>query len=120
MKKNVPALRLVTAADTATATPSLSPEMIAAFGDVAIVAREGLLAMCVATGMAVMQAMFAEEITAACGPKGLHDPGRTAVRHGSEHGSVELGGRRVEVTRPRARTTAGTEVPLASYDAFAA
>ena len=120
MKKNVPALRLVTADDTATATPGLSPEVLAALGDIAGTAREGLLAMCVATGMAVMQTMFEAEITAACGPKGRHDPERTAVRHGSERGSVELGGRRVEVTRPRARTVAGAEVPVSSYQAFAA
>jgi len=120
MKKNVPALRLVTDADTATAAPSLPPEVLAALGDIAGTAREGLLAMCVATGMAVMQTMFEAEITAACGPKGKHDPERTAVRHGSERGSVELGGRRVEVARPRARTVAGVEVPLTTYQAFAA
>ena len=120
MKKNLPALRLVTADDTATATSGLGPEVLAALGDIAGTAREGLLAMCVATGMAVMQTMFETEITAACGPKGRHDPERTAVRHGSERGSVELGGRRVEVTRPRARTTAGAEVPVSSYQAFAA
>src|SRR5437660_1242289 len=57
---------------------------------------------------------------AACGPKGKHDPQRTAVRHGAGRGSVVLGGRRVPVTRPRARTTDGTEVPVAAYQLFAA
>jgi len=42
------------------------------------------------------------------------------VRHGSGRGSVTLGGRRVPVDRPRARTTDGHEVPLASYAQFAA
>ena len=51
--------------------------------DIAGAAREGLLAMSVAAGMAVMQAMFEAEIAEACGPKGKHDPNRTAVRHGS-------------------------------------
>ena len=34
------------------------------------------------------------------------------MRHGIEKGSVTLGGRRVSVTRPRARTIDGHEVPL--------
>jgi hypothetical protein len=51
--------------------------------DVAGAAREGLLAMSVATGLAVMQAMFEAEITAITGPRGKHDPDRVAVRHGS-------------------------------------
>src|SRR6266498_5836154 len=70
--------------------------------------------------MAVMQAMFDAEIATACGPKGRHDPDRTGTRHGRENGSVVLGGRRVPVTRPRARTVDGHEVPLAAYRLFAA
>jgi len=42
------------------------------------------------------------------------------VRHGTEKGSVTLGGRRVEVIRPRARTLNGQEVPLQAYSEFAA
>jgi len=91
-----------------------------ALADIAGAAREGLLAMSVAAGLAVMQAMFDAEITAACGPKGQHDPDRAAVRHGSGEGSVVLGGRRVPVTRPRARTVDGHELPLAAYQLFAA
>jgi transposase-like protein len=70
--------------------------------------------------MAVMQAMFDAEIAAACGPRGKHDPDRAAVRHGAGRGSVVVGGRRVPVARPRARTTDGGEVPLVSYRLFAA
>src|SRR5438034_9478362 len=73
-----------------------------------------------AAGMAVMRAMFDAEITAACGPKGKHDRGRSAVRHGAGRGSVVLGGRRVPVSRPRARTTDGGEVALSTYRLFAA
>jgi hypothetical protein len=36
--------------------------------------------------------------------KGGHNPDRTAKRHGHEDGEVTLGGRRVAVRRPRART----------------
>jgi putative transposase len=43
---------------------------------------------------------------------------RTASRHGRAAGSVVLGGRRVTVTRPRARSSEG-EVALDTYAAFA-
>ncbi len=98
----------------------LPQEISLALADIAGAAREGLLALSVATGLSVMQAMFEAEITAATGPKGRHDPDRTAVRHGTERGSVTLGGRRLPVRRPRARTTDGHEVPLQTYVQFAA
>jgi putative transposase len=48
------------------------------------------------------------------------DAARSEVRHGRERGSVTLGGRRAAVTRRRARTVDGTQVPRATYQAFAA
>jgi transposase-like protein len=100
--------------------PDLPEEIALAMTDIAGAAREGLMAMSVAAGMAVMQAMFEAEIAGVAGPKGKHDPERAAVRHGQGHGSVTLGGRRVPVDRPRARTTDGHEVPLNTYTHFAA
>jgi hypothetical protein len=74
--------------------------------EIAGAAREGLLAMSVAAGMAVMLAMFEAEMAEACGPKGAHDPNRAAVRHGRGPGSVTLGGRKVAVIDPgRAQPT---------------
>ena len=98
----------------------LSGALSVALADIVHVAREGLLALSVATGMSVMQAMFEAEVTAVAGPKGKYDPERVAVRHGTEKGSVTLGGRRVPLTRPRARTVDGHEVPLQAYAHFAA
>src|SRR3954471_22606673 len=69
--------------------------------------REGLLALAVGTGLQVMAAIMEADVTAACGPKGRHDPERTATRHGHGAGSVSLGGRRVPVQRPRMRGVAG-------------
>jgi putative transposase len=70
--------------------------------------------------MQVMAAMLEESVTAICGPRGKHDPDRTAVRHGTEAGSVVLGGRKVPVPRPRVRTADGTaEVAVPAYEAFA-
>ena len=123
--KTVPTLRLVLKPDAPAeldelGVADLPAEVRLALTDIAGAAREGLLAMSVAAGMAVMRAMFDAEITAACGLKGKHDPERTAVRHGAGRGSVVLGGRRVPVTRPRARTVDGGEVPVAAYRLFAA
>jgi transposase-like protein len=123
--KTVPTLRVVSRTEAPAGLDELGvtdlpAEVRLALTDIAGAAREGLLAMSVAAGMAVMQAMFDAEITAACGPKGKHDPDRAAVRHGAGEGSVVLGGRRVPVTRPRARTVDGHEVPLAAYRLFAA
>jgi putative transposase len=117
--KTVPTVRLAEAADAA-GLPELPEEIQLAVTDIAGAVREGLLAMSVAAGMAVMQAMFEAEIAEACGPKGKHDLGRAAVRHGTGPGSVTLGGRKVAVTRPRARTVDGHEVPLTSYAHFGA
>ena len=64
--------------------------------------------MAVGAGLQVMAAMMEADVTAVCGPKGKHDPARTAVRHGSEAGSVTLGGRRVPVPRPRMRAADGS------------
>jgi hypothetical protein len=60
-----------------------------------------------------------ENVTAVCGPKGKHDSGRAAVRHGTEAGSVALGGRRVPIERPRMRAVDGTgELAVPAYELF--
>ena len=50
------------------------------------------------------------------GPKGKHNPDRTAVRHGHEDGAVTLGGRRVEV-QPAADADRGRRARGAAGDA---
>src|SRR5271157_3332010 len=106
--KTVPTIRLADTTDAA-ALPDLPQEIQLAMTDIAGAAREGLLAMSVAAGMAVMAAMFEAEVAEVCGPKGKHNRDRAAVRHDSGRGSVTLGGRRVAVERPRARTLDGYE-----------
>src|SRR3954449_2569865 len=81
--------------------------------------REGLLSLAVGTGLQVMAAIMEADVTAVCGPKGCHDPQRTATRHGRGAGSVTLGGRRVPVSRPRMRAVDGSgEVPVPAYELF--
>ncbi len=81
-------------------------------------AEAGLLGLAVQVGLRVLQELMDQEVTAIAGPKGRHNPQRTAVRHGVEDGYVFLGDRRVPVTHPRVRTTIGQEVPLTTYQTF--
>ena len=83
-------------------------QVIVSMAEIAESAREGLLALAVGTGLQVMAAMFGEDAERLCGPEGKHNPGRAGYRHGSEAGSVTLGGRRVPVTRPRVRAADGS------------
>ena len=101
------------------AAMALPTSVNVAMADIAATMREGLLAMAVGAGLSVMAALMEESVTALCGPKGKHDPVRSAVRHGSEDGSVTLGGRRVGVRRPRVRSADGAkELPVPAYELF--
>src|SRR3974390_25399 len=111
--KTVPTIRVADTTD-AVVLPDLPEEIALVMTDVAGAAREGLLAMSVAAGMAVMQALFEGEIAAAAGPKRRHDPNRAAVRHGGGRGSVTLGGRPGAGGRPRARPPEGHAGPVPS------
>jgi putative transposase len=94
-------------------------QVVVSMAEIAEAAKEGLLALAVGTGLQVMAAMFEEDVARLCGPDGRHNPDRAGYRHGSEAGSVTLGGRRVPVTRPRVRAADGSgELHLPSYDLF--
>jgi transposase-like protein len=91
-----------------------------ALGELVHSAKDGLLALSVGVGLGVLAEMLEEEVDEVVGPKGKHDPDRTAVRHGHEDGEVTLGGRRVQVRRPRVRSADGeSEVELHTYRHFA-
>jgi transposase-like protein len=90
-------------------------------GEIVGDAKEGLLALAVRTGMAVLEEVMEWEVDRVVGPKGRHDEDRAAKRHGHARGEVTLGGRRVAVTRPRVRSADDAhEVSLDSYRQFAA
>jgi putative transposase len=94
-------------------------QVIVSMAEIAESAREGLLALAVSTGLQVMTAMFDEDVTALCGREGKHNADRAGYRHGTEAGSVTLGGRCIPVTRPRVRAADGAgELHLPSYDLF--
>jgi hypothetical protein len=98
------------------------PEQVTiALGELAGAAREGLLALAVGTGIGVLGELLAADVERLAGPKGRHNPERAAVRHGTQHGRVTLGGRRVRVDRPRVRSADGAaELALPTWQAFAA
>ena len=109
----------VTTADEGLHQP-LPERVEQALGELAEQAREGLMALSVAVGLRVLGEMMAEEATEIAGPKGRHDPDRTAKRHGTERGSVTLGGRRLRIRRPRLRSADDrSEIRLGSYEHFA-
>jgi len=105
----------------ATSDEAVLPERVQeALGQLVGAAKEGLLALSVGVGLGVLTELMDEEVDDVVGPKGKWNAERTAVRHGHEAGEVTLGGRRVEVQRPRVRTADGdAEVPLQTYEHFA-
>ena len=99
---------------------ALPPSVQDALGELVNAAKDGLLALSVGVGLGVLAEMLEAEVAGVVGPKGKRNPDRTAVRHGHEAGEVTLGGRRVGVPRPRARTAdGGHEVTLGTYTHFA-
>jgi hypothetical protein len=94
----------------------LPDEVQVALTDIAEAAREGLLALSVSTGLAVLAEMMETERIGLCGPIHVKDPDRVATRGGTTPTSVVLGGRRVPIRRPRAHRTDGSgEVELETF-----
>src|SRR3954468_9882950 len=117
-------MRTVSAASVAAnreGIEGVAPSVLEALGELAGAAKEGLLALSVGVGLGVLHELMEAEVDEVVGPKGRHDADRTAVRHGHDPGEVTLGGRRVPVSRPRARSADGQqEVELGTYRHFAA
>jgi Transposase, Mutator family len=112
-------MKKVQVEEVASAGSGLPERVLEALGELVGAAKEGLLALSVGVGLGVLGELMAEEVEGVCGPRGRHDPERVAYRHGSDDGEVTLGGRRVQVQRPRVRAKDGGEVPLGSYEHFA-
>jgi putative transposase len=82
--------------------------------------REALFDTVMVAGVGFVGEVLEEERTSICGPRYQHDPERRALRAGSVSSSLSLGGRRVEVDRPRARSVHGRELTLPSWRAWSA
>jgi putative transposase len=103
-----------------TANDGAVPEAVTvAMAEIAEDMGEGLLALAVGAGLQVMATLMQADVAAVAGPRGKHNPDRVGVRHGTERGSVTLGGRRVPVDRPRVRAVDGSvELVVPVYELF--
>jgi putative transposase len=82
--------------------------------------REALLDTVVVSGLQYVGEVLEEERTELCGVRYGHDPERRASRAGWMASSLTLGGRRVQVERPRVRSREGHELTLPSWRAWSA
>lgn len=86
--------------------------------DLLVDMRAELMELAVASGLKVFHTMLEADRTAICGPRYQHHAERAASRAGTVPGEVVLGGRKVQIRRPRVRAE-GHEVALPTFEAFA-
>ena len=77
--------------------------------------HEELYGVVTRLGLLALQGMLQHEVAGLCGPRYVRGQGDRPSRSGTTTGSLALGGRRVEVQRPRARHN-GREVPLKTWE----
>lgn len=97
---------------------SQEPRALVLVASVAAAAREGLHELVVRSGLGVLGAMLEADREALCGPRYAHSE-HGAHRAGHAPGELAMGGRRVAVKRPRARSVDGQELPLPTWEHFA-
>jgi putative transposase len=102
-----PALRVVPAAPV-----QLSFNIEGVLRDV----RHAFHGLCVAAGKQVLAAMMEADRQALCGARNVPDAQRRAVRGGTTRSSVVLGGQRIAITKPRARSLERGELALPTFD----
>lgn len=78
-------------------------------------AQSAFYGLCIQAGKEVLAAMMEADRIALCGPKGVPDVGRCAVRGGTTRSAVVLGGQRIAVKRPRARAVDAGELELPTF-----
>jgi putative transposase len=86
--------------------------------DLLIDTRAELTELVVRSGMKVLEAMLEEDRGAVCGPRYVHQAEREAGRAGTTTSAVVLGGRKVQIRRPRVRA-GKQEVSLPTFEAMA-
>jgi putative transposase len=101
-----PALRVVSAAPV-----QLSLNVEGVLRDV----QHAFYGLCVNAGKQVLAAMMEADRVALCGVKNVPDVQRRAVRGGTTQSSVVLGGQRITVTKPRARSLKHGELELPTF-----
>ena len=101
-----PALRVVPAAQVQVSLP-----IQGVLQDV----KHAFYGLCITAGKQVLAAMMEADRVALCGPKGVPDAERRAVHGGSTRSAVVLGGQRMGIKRPRARSVDAGEMELPSF-----
>src|SRR6266849_8660557 len=82
--------------------------------------REALYETVIGAGLACVDEALEAERVALCGARYEHAVDRKALRAGHAGSSLVLGGRRVAVNRPRARSVEGRELRLPSWREWSA
>ena len=85
--------------------------MLAAMSNV----TQDFQSLCINAGRQVLSAMMEQERTALCGPKWIPNPKRQAGRYGNANSLIVLGGRQIEIKRPRVRSRGAGERELPSF-----
>ena len=91
-----------------TVTVHMPLPMLAAMTEVS----HSFQSLCVDAGRQVLAAMMEHERTTLCGPNWIPNPQREAGRAGSTRSLIVLGGRQIEIKRPRARSANAGEREL--------
>ena len=91
---------------------------LALIAGVAATVREGLHELVVRSGLGVVAAMFEADREALCGRRYEHSE-HAAHRAGHVAGELAMGGRRVQMKRPRVRSVSGRELKLPTWESFA-
>lgn len=81
--------------------------------------RRGLREFIVEAGIQALEGLLEDERTRICGPRYRHATDRRGVRAGHAPGELVLGGRRIRIRRPRARSADGDrEIHLPVWEQF--
>ena len=102
-----PALRVVPAVPV-----QLSLSVQGVLADV----QHAFYGLCVAAGKQVLAAMMEADRRALCGAANVPDARRLAVRGGTTRSAVVLGGQRIGIKRPRARSLEHGELALPTFE----
>jgi len=81
-------------------------------------ACQGLLNLSVDLGLMVFRQMMEDEAAKMVGPRGKHNSGRTAYRHGKEKTQIVLGGAKIKTDRIRVRGLDASEMQFDTLALF--
>lgn len=111
MKKSLTKSIRIAQCSFANVVPVAVPPLAAVLSEV----KSAFFGLCVHAGKQVLASMMEADRVELCGPKGRPDAQRRALRGGHTRSWLTLGGRRVAMRRPRARSMADEELGLASF-----